>query len=68
MTRVSETHVPDEVYEEVRKQFSMKELADLTVAVATINLWNRLSIAGRATPGTYQPADRAGNASPPERG
>ncbi len=68
VTRVSETHVPDGVYEEVRKQFSVKELADLTVAVATINLWNRLAIAGRATPGTYQPAAGAGKASPPGRG
>ncbi len=64
VTRVSETHVPDAVYEEVRKQFSMKELADLTVAVATINLWNRLSIAGRATPGTYQPPGAAGGNTP----
>jgi len=54
VTRVSETHVPDEVYEEAKKQFSEKELADLTVAVATINMWNRLLIAGRITPGTYQ--------------
>lgn len=68
VTRVSETHVPDEVYEEVRKQFSVKELADLTVSVATINLWNRLSIAGRATPGTYQPANAARKASPPGEG
>jgi len=35
---------------------SEKELADLTVAVAIINLLNRLAIAGRSTPGTYQPA------------
>jgi AhpD family alkylhydroperoxidase len=55
VTRVSETHVPDQVYEEAHKYFSEKELADLTVAVATINLWNRLLIAGRITPGTYQP-------------
>jgi alkylhydroperoxidase family enzyme len=54
VTRVSETHVPDEVYEEAKKHFSEKELADLTVAVATINMWNRLLIAGRKTPGTYQ--------------
>jgi AhpD family alkylhydroperoxidase len=58
VTRVSEGHVPDEVYQHVRKHFGEKELADLTVAVATINAWNRLSIAGRATPGTYQPAAR----------
>ncbi len=58
VTRVSETHVPDEVYEEAKKHFSEKELADLTVAVATINAWNRLAIAGRTTPGTYQPVKR----------
>jgi len=59
VTRVSEGHVPDEVYDAVRQQFSEKELADLTLAVATINAWNRLSIAGRAVPGTYQPPARA---------
>jgi AhpD family alkylhydroperoxidase len=54
VTRVAETHVPDDVYERVHRQFSQKELADLTVAVATINAWNRLLIAARTTPGTYQ--------------
>ncbi len=58
VTRVSETYVPDEVYEEAKKHFTEKELADLTVAVATINAWNRLSIAARTTPGTYQPVKR----------
>jgi len=52
VTRVSEDHVPDEVYEQVRQHFNEKELADLTLAVATINAWNRLNIAGRTTPGT----------------
>ncbi len=55
VTRISETRAPDAVYEEVKKHFTEKELADLTVAVATINMWNRLSIAGRTMPGTYQP-------------
>jgi AhpD family alkylhydroperoxidase len=54
VTRVSETHVPDEIYIEVKKQFNEKELADLTFAIATINAWNRLAISGRTTPGTYQ--------------
>ncbi len=58
VTKVSETHVPDEVYREVKPHFSEKELADLTLAVATINAWNRLAIAARTTPGTYQPAKR----------
>jgi AhpD family alkylhydroperoxidase len=55
VTLVADTDVPDEVYEEARKQFTEKELADLTLAIATINAWNRLAIAGRMTPGTYQP-------------
>ena len=42
----------------MRQQFSEKELADLTVAVATINAWNRLAMAGRTTPGIYQPPKR----------
>jgi AhpD family alkylhydroperoxidase len=55
VTRVSEDHVPDDVYKEAREQFSEKELADLTLAVVAINGWNRLSIALRAVPGAYQP-------------
>ncbi len=58
VTRVSETHVPDEVYEEAKKHFSEKELADLTMAVAAINTWNRLTIAARTMPGIYQPVKR----------
>jgi len=53
VTKVAESHVPDTVYEKVRKHFSEKELADLTLAIATINAWNRLNIAARTEPGTY---------------
>jgi AhpD family alkylhydroperoxidase len=56
VTRITDGHVPDEVFERVRHQFSDKELADLTLAVTTINAWNRFSIAFRVVPGTYQPA------------
>ncbi len=58
VTRVTEGHVPDAVYEEARRLFSEKELADLTLTVTTINSWNRLSIAARVVPGTYRPAAR----------
>lgn len=47
--------VPDDLYAEARKQFSEKELADLTWAVAAINAWNRIAISFRAVPGSYQP-------------
>src|SRR5437016_14103520 len=55
ITKVTEGHVPDEVFEQVKAQFSAKEIADLTVAITTINAWNRISIATRVVPGTYQP-------------
>ncbi len=54
VTLVANNHVPDQLYEEVRQHFNEKELADLTLAVATINAWNRLAVSARATPGTYQ--------------
>jgi AhpD family alkylhydroperoxidase len=56
ITLVSKDHVPDEVYEQARQQFSDDELAKLTLAVVAINGWNRFSIAFRAVPGHYQPA------------
>jgi AhpD family alkylhydroperoxidase len=54
VTLVGNGHVPDEVYREVREQFSEAELVDLTLAVVAINGWNRLGIAFRAEPGSYR--------------
>ena len=56
VTNIHEGHVPDSVFEYVRKSFTDKELVDLTVAITAINSWNRLNIAARTVPGTYQPA------------
>jgi len=56
VTHITDDHVPDATYDAVRQHFTEKELADLTCVVATINAWNRLSIASRLTPGTYHPA------------
>jgi alkylhydroperoxidase family enzyme len=53
VTRVSETHVPDEAYEEARRHFSEEELVNLTWAVVTINGWNRMAVAFRAQPGHH---------------
>jgi AhpD family alkylhydroperoxidase len=58
VTRVADSRVPDGLHEEARKHFSEKELADLTLAVATINAWNRLAISARTVPGTYQAPQR----------
>jgi alkylhydroperoxidase family enzyme len=55
LTLVADTHVPDDVYERVRQQFSEDELAHLSLAVVAINGWNRLNIAARTVPGDYVP-------------
>jgi AhpD family alkylhydroperoxidase len=56
VTLVTDGHVPDAVHAEVRPHFTDKEICDLTLAVATINAWNRLAISSRTVPGAYQPA------------
>ena len=56
LTRISKTKtLPDALYDEVRKQFSDKELVDLSLAIIAINDWNRLAIPFRSEPGHYQP-------------
>src|SRR5580692_629478 len=55
ITLISRDQVPDEVYERVRRQFSESELGILTLAAASINIWNRIAISFRAVPGSYQP-------------
>jgi AhpD family alkylhydroperoxidase len=55
LTRIADTHAPDDVFEEVSEQFDEKELMDLTLAIVTINAWNRIAIGFRAVPGEYQP-------------
>jgi len=55
VTRVADTHVPDDVYDEVRAHFSEEEWLALTFEVVVINAWNRLAISSRAVAGTYQP-------------
>ena len=55
VTLVTDGHVPDEVYEIARAQFSEKELVDLTMAIIAINGWNRLAISFRRPPDTDAP-------------
>lgn len=52
---VTAAKVPDEVYSRVKTQFTDEELVDLTLAVSTINTWNRFNIAfpNPAAVGTY---------------
>ncbi|HEX3316135.1 MAG TPA: carboxymuconolactone decarboxylase family protein [Gemmataceae bacterium] len=48
VTLVHETRIPDEPYAEMRKRFNDRELADLTLAIAVVNAWNRLAIGFRS--------------------
>jgi len=50
VTLISETHAPDDLYEEVRKHFSEAETVNLTMLIATINAWNRIAIGFRSVP------------------
>jgi AhpD family alkylhydroperoxidase len=54
LTKITGGIVPEEIYNEARKHFSETELIDLTLAVITINGYNRLNIAFGAPVGTYQ--------------
>ncbi|MCC6794805.1 MAG: carboxymuconolactone decarboxylase family protein [Candidatus Hydrogenedentes bacterium] len=56
VTLLHEGHVPDDVYDEVRTQFSEEELVKLTLVIATINMWNRFAISFRMEAGHYKPA------------
>jgi AhpD family alkylhydroperoxidase len=60
VTLVRDGHVPDAVYERARAQFSEEELANLTLAVATINAWNRLVIPARVEAGNYHSPHASG--------
>jgi AhpD family alkylhydroperoxidase len=62
LTRIVEGPIEDELYEEMRRYFSDKELVDLTLAIVAINGWNRLAIPFRTPPGSYQPRARASGA------
>ncbi len=47
--------VPGEIYDNLHRQFTEKEIVDLTLAIITINGWNRFGVAFRPSPGEYQP-------------
>ncbi len=55
VTRMSAEGVTDETYERARRQFTERDLVNLTLAVIAINGWNRLAIPFRTPVGNYQP-------------
>ncbi len=59
VTDLADGHVSDAAFEDARKRFNEGELANLTLAVAAINAWNRIAISFRMTPGAYKAAGSA---------
>jgi AhpD family alkylhydroperoxidase len=55
VTLLSETGVPDDVWEQARDEFDDEELAQVVFAIAIINVWNRLCVTSRVEPGHYVP-------------
>jgi AhpD family alkylhydroperoxidase len=58
VTKLGEHGVPDSVYSEVREHFSEQEMIALTMAVISINAWNRIVVPLGADVGSYQPPKR----------
>ncbi|WP_044642749.1 carboxymuconolactone decarboxylase family protein [Risungbinella massiliensis] len=50
ITMVAETHVPDDVFEEVNQYFDEKEIAEIIMQIVTINAWNRIGVSIRLVP------------------
>jgi AhpD family alkylhydroperoxidase len=59
VTDVAGTGVPDEAYAHVRRHFDETEIVNLTMAIVTINGWNRLAVSFRNQAGSYEPPARA---------
>ncbi|WP_035815345.1 carboxymuconolactone decarboxylase family protein [Jiangella gansuensis] len=50
VTRLSPGGVPDDVWDTAAKHFEERELADLLLAIVTINAWNRITVPTRTEP------------------
>ena len=55
VTLIGDGHVPRDVWDSARAQFADDELAHLLWAIVAINAWNRIALATRMEPGTYEP-------------
>jgi AhpD family alkylhydroperoxidase len=56
VTRLADTHVPDQAYRDVSAEFSQLQIAALVSLIVAINAWNAIGVSTRAwVPGTYQP-------------
>jgi len=66
VTLIATDSVSDEIYDEVSRYFSDDEIANLLMAIVTINSWNRIAITTRMVPGNYEPQPLPDKKSTPE--
>ncbi len=59
VTNIAQTGAPDAAYEELRAHFSEEEMTKITVAIGTINIWNRLAVGFRSLHPLDKPAQAA---------
>lgn len=59
MTVLKDREVTDEVFDAINAQFTDEEIIDLTLAITTINSYNRFNIAFRTEAGSYEPGQFA---------
>jgi AhpD family alkylhydroperoxidase len=56
VTRLADTHVPEQAYSDVAGEFSPQEIGALVSLIVAINAWNAIAVTTRAwVPGSYQP-------------
>ncbi len=53
LTQISEKNAPDRIYSEIESLFSPRVIVELTLAIVTINGWNRLAVGFRSPVGSY---------------
>jgi AhpD family alkylhydroperoxidase len=58
LTNIQQGHAPDAIYQEAHREFGDADLVKLSLAIAYINVWNRIALGFKTEPGTYQPKAR----------
>jgi AhpD family alkylhydroperoxidase len=59
VTKIAETGAPDADFEALKANFSEEEITKITVAIGTINIWNRLAVGFRSQHPLDKPAQAA---------
>ncbi|PSL32070.1 carboxymuconolactone decarboxylase family protein [Chitinophaga ginsengisoli] len=59
LTNANQQDISDDIYAALEEHFTTAQIATLTLAVGTVNVWNRLNKTFRTVPGHYQVAQHA---------